>query len=239
MVPVMAVAYFALTIFVMIKNAGVLPSVFKRVFEEAFGIRQIAGGGIGAVIMCGVQRGLFSNEAGSGSAPCAAAAADVSHPAKAGLFQTLGVLIDTLVICTCTAMLLLTVPENISAGLEGMGLLNVAMEYHFGKVGVVFIALVLLLFSFSTFLGILFYARPNVAYVFGDTWTSQTVYKVIALAMFFVGGIMDPNFVWDFADIGIGLMTVFNIVAIIVMAKEALNALDDYTMLVKQRKKQK
>jgi len=136
-------------------------------------------------------------------------------------------------------MLLLTVPENISAGLEGMGLLNVAMEYHFGKVGVVFIALVLLLFSFSTFLGILFYARPNVAYVFGDTWTSQTVYKVIALAMFFVGGIMDPNFVWDFADIGIGLMTVFNIVAIIVMAKEALNALDDYTMLVKQRKKQK
>ncbi len=239
MVPVMAVAYFALTIFVMIKNAGVLPSVFKRVFEEAFGIRQIAGGGIGAVIMCGVQRGLFSNEAGSGSAPCAAAAADVSHPAKAGLFQTLGVLIDTLVICTCTAMLLLTVPENISAGLEGMGLLNAAMEYHFGKVGVVFIALVLLLFSFSTFLGILFYARPNVAYVFGDTWTSQTVYKVIALAMFFVGGIMDPNFVWDFADIGIGLMTVFNIVAIIVMAKEALNALDDYTMLVKQRKKQK
>ncbi len=236
-VPIMAVVYFALTLFVMIKNAGVLPTVFKRIFEEAFGIRQIVGGGIGAVIMCGVQRGLFSNEAGSGSAPCAAAAADVSHPAKAGLFQTLGVLIDTLVICTCTAMLLLTVPENISAGLEGMGLLSAAMEYHFGKIGVVFIAIVLLLFSFSTFLGILFYARPNVAYVFGDNWTSQTVYKGIALIMFFVGGIMDPNFVWDFADIGIGLMTVFNIVAITVMSKEAISSLNDYTLIVKERKR--
>ena len=238
-VPVMAVAYFVLTVFVMVKNVSVLPTVFRRVFEEAFGIRQIVGGGIGAVIMCGVQRGLFSNEAGSGSAPCAAAAADVSHPAKAGLFQTLGVLIDTLVICTCTAMLLLTVPESISSGLGGMELLSAAMEFHFGKIGVVFIAVVLLLFSFSTFLGILFYARPNVAYVFGDNWTSQTVYKAIALAMFFVGGIMDPNFVWDFADIGIGLMTVFNIVAIIVMSKEAISSLDDYTLIVKERKKSK
>ena len=238
-VPIMAVAYFVLTVFVMIKNATVLPSVFKRIFEEAFGIRQVSAGGLGAVIMCGVQRGLFSNEAGSGSAPCAAAAADVSHPAKAGLFQTLGVLIDTLVICTCTAMLLLTVPNSASAGLSGMGLLSAAMEFHFGKIGVVFIAAVLLLFSFSTFLGILFYARPNVAYVFGDNWTSQTVYKAIALVMFFVGGIMDPNFVWDFADIGIGLMTVFNIVAIIVMSKEAIGALDDYALSVKARKNQK
>ena len=237
MVPLMAVVYFALTVFVMIKNAGVLPTVFKRIFEEAFGIRPIAAGGVGAVIMCGVQRGLFSNEAGSGSAPCAAAAADVDHPAKAGLFQTLGVLIDTLVICTCTAMLLLTVPENVSTGLEGMGLLNAAMEFHFGKIGVFFIAVVLTLFSFSTFLGILFYARPNVAYVFGDNWSSQTVYKAIALVMFFVGGIMDPNFVWDFADIGIGLMTVFNIAAILVMSNEALTSLQEYTLIVKSRKK--
>jgi len=237
MVPVMAVVYFVLTIFVMIKNIGVLPAVFTRIIEEAFGIRQIVGGGIGAVIMCGVQRGLFSNEAGSGSAPCAAAAADVSHPAKAGLFQTLGVIIDTLVICTCTAMLLLTVPEESVAGLGGMGLLRAAMQYHFGKAGVIFIAVVLLLFSFSTFLGILFYARPNVAYVFGDNWTSQTVYKLIALAMFFVGGILDPNFVWDFADIGIGLMTIFNIIAILLMSRQATDSLSDYTKIVKERKK--
>ena len=238
-VPIMAVVYFALTVFVMVKNVTSLPTVFTRIFEEAFGIRQIVGGGIGAVIMCGVQRGLFSNEAGSGSAPCAAAAADVSHPAKAGLFQTLGVLIDTLVICTCTAMLLLTVPSAAVEGLGGMDLLAASMQYHFGKIGVVFIAVVLLLFSFSTFLGILFYARPNVAYVFGDNWTSQTVYKAIALAMFFVGGIMDPNFVWDFADIGIGLMTVFNILAILLMSKQAMSSLDEYTLIVKERKNQK
>ncbi len=238
-VPVMAVVYFGLTVFVMIKNVGVLGAVFKRIIEEAFGIRQIVGGGIGAVIMCGVQRGLFSNEAGSGSAPCAAAAADVSHPAKAGLFQTLGVLIDTVVICTCTAMLLLTVPETTVAGLSGMGFLQAAMQYHFGNIGVIFIAIVLLLFSFSTFLGILFYARSNVSYVFGDNWTSQTVYKLAALLMFFVGGIMDPNLVWDFADIGIGLMTIFNIIAILVMSKQALASLDDYTLLIKERKKQK
>ena len=236
-VPIMAIVYFALTVFVMIKNAGVLPAVFKRIVEEAFGIRQIVGGGIGAVIMCGVQRGLFSNEAGSGSAPCAAAAADVSHPAKAGLFQTLGVLIDTIVICTCTAMLLLTVPESAAEGLSGMNLLQAAMQYHFGMAGVVFIAVVLLLFSFSTFLGILFYARSNVAYVFGDSWTAQTFYKLAALAMFFIGGIMDPNFVWDFADIGIGLMTIFNIIAILAMSKQALTSLDDYTRIVRDRKK--
>ena len=94
----------------------------------------------------------------------------------------------------------------------------------------------MLLFSFSTFLGILVYARPNVAYIFGDNWTSQTVYKVIALVMFFVGGIMDPNFVWDFADIGIGLMTVFNILAILLMSKQAIGSLDDYTRIVKERK---
>ena len=238
-VPVMAVVYFSLTVFVMIKNVGILPAVFRRIIEEAFGIKQIVGGGIGAVIMCGVQRGLFSNEAGSGSAPCAAAAADVSHPAKAGLLQTLGVLIDTIVICTCTAMLLLAVPESTVAGLDGMGLLQAEMQYHFGGAGVVFIAVVLLLFSFSTFLGILFYARSNVAYLFGDNWTSQTVYKLLALVMFFVGGIMDPNFVWDFADIGIGLMTIFNIIAILVMSKQALASLNDYTLLIKERKKQK
>lgn len=239
MVPVMAVVYIALTIFVMIKNVTVLPAVFTRIFEEAFGIRQIVGGGIGAVLMCGVQRGLFSNEAGSGSAPCAAAAADVSHPAKAGLFQSLGVLIDTLAICTCTAMLLLTVPQSAVAGLEGMGLLQASMQYHFGKIGVVFIAIVLFLFSFSTFLGILFYARSNVAYVFGDNWTSQTAYKVLALVMFFIGGIMDENFVWGFADIGIGLMTIFNIIAIIAMSKQSVDCLNDYTAIMKARKKEK
>ena len=123
MVPVMAVLYFGITIFVIVKNAGLLPQVFTRIFQEAFGIRQAVAGGIGAVIMNGAKRGLFSNEAGSGSAPCAAAAADISHPAKEGLLQALGVFIDTLVICSCTAMIMLLTPQGLTDGLKGMDLL--------------------------------------------------------------------------------------------------------------------
>ena len=238
-VPIMAVLYFALTIFVMIKNITLLPSVFERIFKEAFGLRQFVGGGIGAALLYGVQRGLFSNEAGSGSAPCAAAAGDVSHPAKAGILQAFGVIIDTIVICTCTAMILLLVPEEMASGLQITEFLSVAMEYHFGKIGVVFISVVLLLFSFSTFIGVLFYARSNVSYVFGDNWTSQTTYKVIALIMFFIGGLLSEDSVWGFSDIGIGLMTVFNIIALLAMSKQALGSLDEYTGMMKQRKSNK
>ena len=128
MVPIMAACYFFITIFIIVTNAGQLPAVFGRIFSEAFGIRQVVGGGIGAVIMNGAKRGLFSNEAGSGSAPCAAAAADISHPAKEGLLQALGVFIDTLVICTCSAMIMLLTPESMTKGLEGMDLLQTAMS---------------------------------------------------------------------------------------------------------------
>ena len=116
LVPIMAGCYFLITIFLLIKNAALLPSVFQRIFEEAFGIRQVVAGGFGAVLMQGVKRGLFSNEAGSGSAPCAAAAADVSHPAKAGLLQALGVFIDTIVICSCTAFIMLVTPAAAKRG---------------------------------------------------------------------------------------------------------------------------
>ena len=227
-VPIMAACYFFITIFIIVTNAGQLPAVFGRIFSEAFGIRQVAGGGIGAVIMNGAKRGLFSNEAGSGSAPCAAAAADISHPAKEGLLQALGVFIDTLVICTCSAMIMLLTPEAMTKGLEGMDLLQTAMQYHLGEFGVVFIAVILWLFSFSTFLGILFYARSNVAYLFGDNWISQTLYKVLALIMLFVGGLAAYQFVWDLGDLGVGLMTIFNMIALFPMAGEALEALKDY-----------
>ena len=215
MVPVMAVCYLLITLFIIITNLGTLPSVFQRIFAEAFGLRQAAAGGIGAVIMNGAKRGLFSNEAGSGSAPCAAAAADISHPAKEGLLQALGVFIDTLVICSCTAMIMLLTPESMTAGLEGMDLLQTAMNYHLGSLGGVFIAVILWLFSFSTFIGILFYARPNLAYLFGDNWISQTLYKILALVMLFVGGLAAYTFVWDLGDFGVGLMTIFNMTALI------------------------
>ena len=228
MVPVMAACYFFITIFIIVKNAGQLPAVFERIFAEAFGIRQVVGGGIGAVIMNGAKRGLFSNEAGSGSAPCAAAAADVSHPAKSGLLQALGVFFDTLVICSCTAMIMLLAPVELTNGLEGMDLLQAAMQYHLGEFGVIFTAVILWLFSFSTFLGILFYARSNVAYLFGDKWVWQTLYKVLALVMLFVGGLAAYQFVWDLGDVGVGLMTVFNMIALIPLAPKALGSLRDY-----------
>ena len=228
MVPIMAACYFFITIFIIVTNAGQLPSVFGRIFSEAFGLRQVVGGGIGAVIMNGAKRGLFSNEAGSGSAPCAAAAADISHPAKEGLLQALGVFIDTLVICSCSAMIMLLTPEAMTESLEGMDLLQTAMQYHLGEFGVIFIAGILWLFSFSTFLGILFYARSNVAYLFGDNWLSQTLYKVLALVMLFVGGLAAYQFVWDLGDLGVGLMTVFNMIALIPLAPKALASLKDY-----------
>ncbi len=238
MVPIMACAYFFITIFIIVKNFGLLPSVFERIFSEAFGLRQVAAGGFGAVLMNGVKRGLFSNEAGSGSAPCAAAAADVDHPAKAGLLQAFGVFIDTIVICSCTAMIMLLVPSEVLAGTEGMGLLQAAMNYHLGTFGVVLIAVTLWLFSFSTFIGVLFYARGNVAYLFGDNWASQTIYKIVALIMLFIGGLAAYTFVWDLGDIGIALMTVFNMIVLIPLSGEAVRCLKDYES-TKMKKKLK
>ena len=234
-VPVMAAFYFAISVFVIVKNAGLLPEVFTRIFEEAFGIRQVVAGGFGAALMNGVKRGLFSNEAGSGSAPCAAAAADVDHPAKAGLFQAFGVIIDTIVICSCTAFIMLLAPEEVTAGLSGMALLQGSMQYHFGYAGVVFTAITLWLFCFSTFIGILFYARSNVAYLFGDNWKSQTIFKIVALVMLFIGGLAAYTFVWDLGDIGIALMTVFNMLALIPMSGQAVKCLKDYTTNIKNK----
>ena len=227
-VPVMAVCYFAITILIIVLNIGRLPEVFGRIFQEAFGFRQAAAGGFGAVLMNGVKRGLFSNEAGSGSAPCAAAAAECDQPVKAGLVQALGVFIDTIVICSCTAMIMLLAPEEKVVGLSGMALLQTAMEHHLGKFGVIFIAVTLFLFSFSTFLGILFYARSNVAYVFGDSWFWQTAYKVLALIMLFIGGLAAYTFVWDLGDVGIGLMTIFNIIILYPQGEKALRELKAY-----------
>ena len=227
-VPIMAGLYFLLTIFIILKNAGQLPAVFGRIFSEAFGIRQVVAGGFGAVLMNGAKRGLFSNEAGSGSAPCAAAAADIDHPAKEGLLQAFGVFIDTIVICSCSAMIMLLTPAQLTDGLAGMDLLQEAMHYHLGSFGVIFIAVILWLFSFSTFIGILFYARPNVAYLFGDNWLSQTLYKLLALVMLFIGGLAAYTFVWDLGDVGIGLMTIFNMLALIPLSTQAVSSFKDY-----------
>ena len=228
LVPIMAGSFFAITVFIILLNVRQLPAVFARIFSEAFGLRQAVSGGLGAVIMNGIKRGLFSNEAGSGSAPCAAAAAEGNDPSRTGLIQALGVLIDTIVICSCTAMIMLLVPEEITAGLSGMDLLQTAMYHHLGSVGVIFIAITLALFSFSTFIGILFYARSNIAYLLGDRWCWQTAYKVLALVMLFIGGLQQYTVVWDLGDVGIGLMTVFNILFLYPMSGEVLKLLEKY-----------
>ena len=221
MVPVM-------TLWIILTHLPQLPDVFVRIFSEALGLRQAVGGGFGAVVMNGIKRGLFSNEAGSGSAPCAAAAAECDDPVKMGLVQALGVLIDTIVICSCTAFVMLLAPESVTSGLQGMNLLQAAMQYHLGSFGVVFIAVTLALFSFSTFIGILYYARCNVAYLFGDSWFWQTAYKVLALVMLVVGGMQAYTVVWDLGDVGIGLMTIFNMLALYPLSGEALTALREY-----------
>ena len=144
------------------------------------------------------------------------------------MVQALGVLIDTIVICSCTAMLMLLAPQNLTDGLTGMNLLQTAMNYHLGGFGVVFIAVILWMFSFSTFLGILFYARSNVAYLFGDKWGWQPAYKVLALVMLFFLGIQTYTFVWDLGDVGIGLMTIFNIFILYAMSGQAIKELKNY-----------
>lgn len=228
MVPIMAGCYLLITVLLIVINFRMIPSVIGRIFQEAFGFRQVVAGGFGAVLMNGIKRGLFSNEAGSGSAPCAAATAETDHPAKVGLGQALGVFIDTILICSCTAMIMLLTPETLTQGLTGMDLLQEAMRYHLGTFGVVFIAITLWLFSFSTFVGILFYARSNVAYLFGDNWFFQTAYKIVALVMLFVGGLAAYTVVWDLGDVGVGLMTLFNIFILFPMSKKAIDALKDY-----------
>ena len=132
-------------------------------------------------------------------------------------------------------MIMLLAPVELTNGLEGMNLLQTAMQYHLGEFGVVFIAVILWLFSFSTFIGILFYARSNVAYLFGDKWKYQTMYKILALVMLFIGGLAAYSFVWDLGDVGIGLMTIFNMIALVPLAKEAVGSLKDYEKNIKRK----
>ena len=134
-------------------------------------------------------------------------------------------------------MIMLLTPAKLTSGLAGMDLLQESMRYHLGEFGVIFIAVILWLFSFSTFIGILFYARPNVAYLFGDNWTSQTLYKILALVMLFIGGLATYTFVWDLGDIGVGLMTVFNMIALIPRRRKAVESLKDFETKYRTKKK--
>ena len=230
-VPFMAVLYVVLAVIIMVTNITAIPAAIVTIVKSAFTGSALAGGAMGSMIVAmqkGIARGIFSNESGLGSAPIAAAAAQTKEPARQGLVSMTGTFIDTIVICSCTAMIMLLVPEDLVAGLSGMELLQTAMRYHLGEFGEIFIAATLFMFSFSTFLGILFYARSNVAYLFGDNWLSQTAYKVMALVMLFAGGLAAYTVVWDLGDVGIGLMTIFNTAILYLLGGEALKELREY-----------
>ncbi|WP_373078955.1 alanine/glycine:cation symporter family protein [Fusobacterium varium] len=227
MVPAMAAIYLVVVIFIIIKNITILPAVIQDIFEHAFGIRQFLGGTFGSVIMQGVKRGLFSNEAGSGSAPCAAAAADIDHPVKQGLVQALGVFVDTVLICSATAFVILLSRGDIPEGLGGMTLLQESFRYQVGNWGVIFTAVILFLFSFSTILGVSFYAKPNLAFLCDNPWL-QEAFKIFTLIMLFVGGVRQNFLVWNLADLGLGLMTIVNLMGVYPLTYKAVESLKEY-----------
>ncbi|WP_310739965.1 MULTISPECIES: alanine/glycine:cation symporter family protein [Psychrilyobacter] len=235
LVPLMSALYLLVVLFIVIKNINLIPGLMTEIVSQALGIKQAVGGSLGAVIMIGIKRGLFSNEAGSGSAPSAAASADVDHPVKQGLLQALGVFVDTILICSATAFVMLLADID-KTNLTGMEFLQESFRYHVGDWGVIFIALILFLFSFSTVLGIMFYAKNNIMFL-SERDIFQNMFKILVLVMLFQGGIQRNLFIWSLADFGIGLMTVINLIGIVLLSKEVKGCLENYegNLLKKQK----
>ena len=228
LVPIMAVAYIVIALFIIIMNFGEIPSLFKTIFENAFGIRQVVGGGIGAALLQGIKRGLFSNEAGMGSAPNAAATATVSHPAKQGLIQTLGVFTDTLIICTSTAFIILLSGVPLDGSVKGIELTQMALVSQVGSWGGTFISICILLFAFSSIIGNYYYGETNIQFI-TENKIVLYVYRVLVAAMVLFGSIASMDLVWNIADVFMGLMAILNLIAIVLLGKIAIKALQDYT----------
>lgn len=227
-VPVMATLYILVSLYVIVSNISMVPEIFRDIIENAFGIRQAVGGGIGAAIMTGVKRGLFSNEAGMGSAPNAAAAAETSHPVKQGFVQTLGVFTDTILICSCTAFMVLISGAHKTEGLTGIQLTQNALSSQVGGWGNVFIALCILLFAFSSIIGNYYYGETNIEFLTPNkTWLN--LYRVGVIGMVMFGSIGELALVWNMADLFMGLMAVLNLIAIFLLGKVAFEALGDYS----------
>ena len=228
LVPIMAIGYLVLAIVVVVMNIEQIPHVFKIIVLNAFGIEQIAGGGIGATIMYGVKRGLFSNEAGEGSAPNVAATATVTHPVKQGLIQALGVFTDTLLVCSCTAFIILisglyNVPE-----LNGIALTQSALQSEIGSAGPVFIAIAILLFAFSSIIGNYYYGEANIRFITPNTkvMTAYRIFSAGVMVMF--GALASFELVWNIVDFFMAFLTACNLTAIVLLGRYAFRLLDDY-----------
>ena len=231
-VPIMAVGYIGIAVWTTIANIGELPKVFGMVLASAFDFQAIFGGFAGSVVMLGIKRGLYSNEAGMGSAPNAAATASVSHPCKQGLVQSLSVYIDTLLICTCSAMMVLVFyvqdPEA-AAALNGMPLVQMAVNNSVGEVGIHFITFAIFAFAFSSLIGNYFYAENNLRFIKGNSRALLFVFRIVCLGVIFYGAVNSFDLAWNLADIFMGFMAMVNLVAILLLGKWALKVLDDYT----------
>lgn len=234
LVPVMAVGYFVLAVVIILMNIQLIPHVLRVIIENAFGLNQAAGGMVGAAIMNGVKRGLFSNEAGEGSAPNAAATAAVSHPVKQGLIQALGVFTDTLVVCSCTAFIILISGVYTHPDLNGIMLTQEALQQEVGAWGPVFIAIAIFLFAYSSIIGNYYYGEANVRFI----WSTQrplTIYRILSggvMVMF--GAMVSLDTVWSIIDLCMALLTACNLVAIILLGQYVFRLLDDYQQQKRQ-----
>ncbi|MDE5555581.1 MAG: alanine:cation symporter family protein, partial [Muribaculaceae bacterium] len=227
-VPIMAIAYLALAVAIIVLNYHSIPSVFRLIFENAFGFSQAAGGTLGMAIVMGTKRGLFSNEAGEGSAPNIAATASVSHPVKQGLIQALGVLTDTLLVCSCTAFIILCSGINFSEA-DGIVLTQKAVDVGLGHPGTgsVFVSIAIFFFAFSSIIANYYYGETNLRFISPNPHII-TVYRLIVGALVFIGSVSSLQFVWSFADITMALMTLCNLAAIFRLGKYAILCLKDY-----------
>ena len=230
MVPVMGISYIIIAIIFMLLNIQLIPEILKNIFVSAFDFKAIFGGFAGSALMQGIKRGLYSNEAGVGSAPNAAAAADVSHPVKQGLVQMLSVFIDTILVCTATAMMCLSSGIVPSEELTGAPFVQTALASKFGNFGFYFITFALLLFAFTTLIGNLFYCDGCINYIANRKVSKKTmnIFRIAACALVFVGALMDFSFVWNLADVLMGIMAIINLPIIVILGKTALDALKDY-----------
>ncbi|MBQ5899133.1 MAG: amino acid carrier protein, partial [Alistipes sp.] len=226
-VPIMAVGYIILAFTVVLINITQLPEVFTLIIKNAFGMEQVVGGGMGAAVMQGIKRGLFSNEAGMGSAPNAAATASTSHPVKQGLIQTLGVFTDTLIICSSTAFIILMSGVHIEGGLDGVQLTQEALTAEIGSAGRIFVAIAIFFFAFSSIFGNYYYGEANIRFI-TKSRLALNIYRVIVGAMVMGGAMMSLKMVWSLADVTMALMTLCNLVAIVLLGGKAMTLLEDY-----------
>jgi AGCS family alanine or glycine:cation symporter len=228
LVPLMALGYLLLALFVIFRHLDLIPQVFTLIFQDAFGIRPIAGGGIAATLMNGIKRGLFSNEAGEGSAPNVAATASTSHPVKQGLIQALGVFTDTLVVCSCTAFIILFSGVDIQGGPGGIALTQSALEAEIGHFGTVFIAVAILLFAYSSIIGNYYYGEANIHFLTRKKWVMSLYRFLSGGVMVIFGALASLDLVWSIGDLCMALLTACNLYAIVRLSKYAFRLLNDY-----------